>query len=100
MIEHLPEPTTALIKLSRFLEIGGQFYITAPFQPAKWKPEDGFEAWLRYSYMHVPAHLQYLSRRWFEGWCAANGFEIRHWDDSTDAHQAFETVLTRVTKRA
>jgi len=96
VIEHLPDPGEMIARLPAYLAPGGLVYITAPFRPPLWQPRDGLEPWLDYAYLHVPAHISYLSRRWFERLAAQQGLELVHWDDSADGHQVFEVVLTNL----
>ena len=94
VIEHLTDPVGMLRTISALLAPGGNAFITAPFRPAGWKRGQGIAAWRDYSYLHVPAHITYFSRRWFER-NAPREFEIAHWDASHENGQAFELVLRR-----
>lgn len=95
VIEHLLDPVEMIRNLSRRLEEDGRIFITAPYRPAGWNPGAGIDDWRRYSYLHVPAHISYLSRAWFE-WVASDaGLEVVHWDSNADHGQAFEVVLRR-----
>lgn len=95
VIEHLPRPARMLAQLSERVVPGGHVYITAPFRPPLWQPKHGLRPWLAYSYLHVPAHISYLSKRWLRDAAAKCGFELVHWDDSHDGHQVFEAVLRK-----
>jgi SAM-dependent methyltransferase len=95
VIEHLTDPGRLIAQLAGYLAPGGHAYFTAPFRPPLWQPRDGLAPWLTYGYLHVPAHISYLSRRWFERVATANGLELIHWDDSADGHQVFEAILRR-----
>ncbi|MGA9335686.1 MAG: class I SAM-dependent methyltransferase [Rudaea sp.] len=96
VIEHLPNPQAILANLAQRLIGGGKIYITAPFRPPLWKHRHGIGPWLTYGYLHVPAHLSYFSRCWFERKAPACGLELVHWDDSHDGHQVCEVVLSRL----
>ncbi|HEY2394779.1 MAG TPA: class I SAM-dependent methyltransferase [Rudaea sp.] len=96
VIEHLADPAAMLRRLSTLLVPNGKLFITAPFRPSKWKASDGIAAWNKYSYLHVPAHITYFSRRWFEQQKALNGLTVVAWDDSHEDGQAFELVLGKV----
>jgi SAM-dependent methyltransferase len=96
VIEHLPRPQAFLQDLAAYMAPGGKVYITAPFRPARWNSEDGFGPWLDYSYLHVPAHISYLSGKWMRAAAAESGFEVIRWDASIDGYQVFETVLQRL----
>jgi len=93
VIEHLVDPQAMLLKLAPRLSPDGRMLITAPYRPSGWQPTQGLAPWLAYSYLHVPAHVSYLSRRWFELTAARAGLELLHWDASSEDGQAFEVVL-------
>lgn len=63
VLEHVPQPRAFLAKLAAYVSPGGHIYVTAPFRPAFWRPRHGHRPWLRYEYLHVPAHVSYLSKR-------------------------------------
>lgn len=95
VIEHLRHPAAMLDELAGRLSAEGKILITAPHRPVGWQPGDGLEAWLDYSYLHVPAHIAYLSREWFEITASRVGLELIHWDAGHEEGQAFEAVLGR-----
>ena len=95
VLEHVPDPEATLSDVSRRVRRGGHVYITAPFRPSFWKTSHGLDPWLNYSYHHVPAHISYFSRAWFESVAPRVGLHLAHWDSSQDAHQAFEAVLEK-----
>jgi SAM-dependent methyltransferase len=94
VIEHVTDPASLLRQAAPFLARHGKLYITAPFRPALWKHGDGFKPWLGYSYLHVPAHISYLSSRWMRNAAKAAGLQLVHWDTSLDAFQVFEAILS------
>ncbi len=94
VIEHLANPASMLRTISALVQPGGAVFITAPFRPSGWRRGDAITAWRDYSYLHVPAHITYFSRQWFE-LQAASHFSIAHWDASHENGQAFELVLRR-----
>lgn len=93
VIEHVPDPNQFLGEIARRLQPAGSIFMTAPFRPAGWKPGGSLAAWRDYSYLHVPAHIAYLSRAWLERAATHAGLELVHWEDNHDGHQAFEAVL-------
>jgi 2-polyprenyl-3-methyl-5-hydroxy-6-metoxy-1,4-benzoquinol methylase len=95
VIEHLLDPGAMLAELAARLLPGGHLYIAAPFRPPLWRSEDGIRPWLSYSYLHVPAHVSYLSKRWFIQASQRAGLRLLRWDPSHDGHQAFEVVLQK-----
>ncbi len=95
VIEHLVDPRQMLATVAQLLERGGKLFVTAPHRPVKWKPSDGIERWRDYSYLHVPAHVTYFSRRWFEQVAPELGLRVAHWDARHEDGQAFELVLER-----
>ncbi|HET9031316.1 MAG TPA: methyltransferase domain-containing protein [Dokdonella sp.] len=96
VIEHLPRPGEIFIELAKHMAVDGKIYITAPFRPSLWQPEQGFEPWLSYPYLHVPAHLSYLSEKWMRTMAARSGFEVIRWDVSLDGYQVFEAILRKL----
>ena len=95
VIEHLVDPGLVLKKIGSLLAPGGRIFITAPFRPTGWRPDAGIDAWLRYSYLHVPAHVTYFSRQWFERAGRASGLTVTSWDNTHEDNQAFELVLLK-----
>lgn len=95
VIEHLVSPMQALGRLAGLLAPGGHLFVTAPYRPPGWRSGDGIAPWLGYSYLHVPAHISYLTRAWFEQAARRWGLVLKHFDPSHDGQQAFEAVLTR-----
>jgi trans-aconitate methyltransferase len=89
VIEHLPDPIAMLRRLRSVTR--GMIFMTAPHRPVRW---DGtIESWRKYSYNHVPAHLQYFSERGMQRMAEAAGFKIAYWDATSEDGQAFETWL-------
>lgn len=95
VIEHLVDPAAMLGDVSARLAAGGKLFITAPFRPSGWQPGDGLTGWREYSYLHVPAHVTYFSRAWFEHEAPRHGLHVAHWDASHEGGQAFELVLAK-----
>ena len=93
VIEHLVDPEGMLQTLAKLLAPGGRIFVTAPFRPTGWQPEQGISPWQDYSYLHVPAHVTYLSRRWFEQHMGMPDLFVVAWDASHEDGQAFELVL-------
>jgi 2-polyprenyl-3-methyl-5-hydroxy-6-metoxy-1,4-benzoquinol methylase len=93
VLEHLADPLAMLRQVAHLLVPGGKVFITAPFRPTRWQPGDGIAAWLSYSYLHVPAHITYFSKRWFEKQTC--GLKIEHWDSTHEDGQAFAVVLRK-----
>jgi len=95
VIEHLVDPAAMLDEIASRLAPGGKLFVTAPYRPSGWQAGQGLDAWLGYSYLHVPAHVTYFSKTWFEHAARRNGMHIAHWDASHEDGQAFELVLQR-----
>ena len=99
VIEHLTDPLAILRQLATLLSADGRIFVTAPFRPMGWKPKNGFRGWKDYSYLHVPAHITYFSRRWFDRFAPTCGLEVANWDASHEDGQAFELVLAPAQPR-
>ncbi len=95
VIEHLTDPAAMLAELHARLLAGGRLYVTATHRPPLWRGGDGIRPCLRYEYLHVPAHIAYLSRTRFEKVAAGPDFELVGWDTSHDGHQVLEVVLRK-----
>lgn len=93
VIEHLPDPKAMLAEIAGHLRPDGRIFVTAPYRPSRWNISQGIGPWLDYPYLHVPAHITYLSRSWFEHVAPGLGLTIIHWDPSHEDGQAFELVL-------
>ena len=96
VVEHLVDPAAMLAQIARRLARGGNLFVTAPYRPSGWQRGDGLAPWLDYSYLHVPAHVTYFSRAWFEHIAPRHGLAVAHWDASHEDGQAFELVLRKV----
>lgn len=94
VIEHLADPADMLRRLATLLAPNGRIFITAPFRPTNWSLAQGIVPWRSYSYLHVPAHITYFSRCWFEEYTGVPGLRVASWDDSHENGQAFELVLS------
>jgi len=94
VIEHLADPQAMLREIAALLQPNGKVFVTAPFRPSGWRDEQGLAPWRDYSYLHVPAHISYLSKRWFK-LRAPRELRIEHWDASAEGGQAFEVVLRK-----
>jgi SAM-dependent methyltransferase len=95
VIEHLVDPAAMLAEVSARLVPGGKLFVTAPFRPSGWTSADGIAKWRDYSYLHVPAHVTYFSRLWFEREAPRHGLAVAHWDAGHEDGQAFELVLAK-----
>jgi 2-polyprenyl-3-methyl-5-hydroxy-6-metoxy-1,4-benzoquinol methylase len=96
VIEHLLDPRQMIVELSSRLNPGGAIFITAPYRPIGWKPGDGIDAWTTYSYLHVPAHIAYLSESFYKDVCSRiDGLQLESWDASHEDGQAYEVVLRK-----
>jgi SAM-dependent methyltransferase len=96
VIEHVPDPRVTLRTIANLLAPNGKVFITAPFRPNGWQPKNGIALWHEYSYLHVPAHISYLSKLWFENSASMVGLALSHWDENQDGGQAFEVVLKKL----
>ena len=95
VIEHLVDPAAMLAEIAARLAPNGKLFVTAPYRPTGWRPNAGLTGWPEYSYLHVPAHVTYLSRAWFKRIAPRYGLRVTHWNARHEDGQAFEVVLTR-----
>jgi SAM-dependent methyltransferase len=93
VIEHVTDPGATIGMLAQRLVDGGALFLTAPYRPAQWTRADGIGAWQAYEYLHVPAHISYLSEAWFRHVATVHGLTLVHWNAEQDGSRAFEAVL-------
>ena len=93
VIEHLVDPVGMLTWLRRLIRSDGLVFVAAPHRPRGWSDGSGIQIWREWSYTHVPAHVQYFSRRSMEKAARDAGFDLAHWDDKQEEGQAFEAWL-------
>ena len=93
VFEHVPDPTETLRLLRPLLHPRGRVFITMPFRPRGRTRPILRDDWLSYSYLHVPAHLQYLSERSMRRLAERTGFEVTFWDATSEGGDACEVHL-------
>ncbi len=96
VIEHLPDPVAAMQRCKSLLAKGGTIFVTAPHRPEGWQAgKSTISEWQRYSYNHVPAHIQYFSKESMEKLAERSGCKLSYWADRHENGQAFEAWLGR-----
>ena len=94
VIEHLRDPVAAIQRCKSLLAKGGTIFITAPHRPEGWQPgKSAISEWQKYSYNHVPAHIQYFSRESMQRLVERVGCNLSYWNDRHENGQAFEAWL-------
>jgi len=93
VIEHLVDPRAVLAECRARLAGDGVIFITAPHRPREWRQGD-MDAWRKYSYNHVPAHIQYFSEGSMRRLAEAVGCELAYWSHDHEGGEAFEAWLT------
>jgi len=97
VIEHLKDPVSAVQRCRSLLANEGTIFITAPHRPEGWQIGiSGISQWQKYSYNHVPAHIQYFSRQSMQKLAERCGCQLSYWDDRHENGQAFEAWLTAI----
>lgn len=96
VIEHLNYPVDFLIQMAPLLSDTGIFFITAPYQPPNWATDkNDIEVWKKWSYNHVPAHLQYLTTESINAISKITNLEILSYENFHDGGSAFELMLSK-----
>lgn len=94
VIEHLPDPVAAIKRCKSLLAKDGTIFITAPHRPEGWQPgKSTISDWQKYSYNHVPAHIQYFARGSMQRLAERSGCNLSYWEDRHENGQAFEAWL-------
>jgi SAM-dependent methyltransferase len=94
VIEHLVDPVAVIRRCKSLLAPNGIIFVTAPHRPIGWR--DGtsdIASWEKYSYNHVPAHIQYFSMRSMRALSEQAGCILDFWSHSSEGGQAFEAWL-------
>jgi hypothetical protein len=96
VIEHLSYPVDFLIQISQLLSDTGIIFITAPYQPPNWgKAKNNIDIWKKWSYNHVPGHLQYLTPESIKAISTITNLKILSYENGHDGGSAFELMLTK-----
>ncbi len=93
VFEHVPDPTETLRLLRPLLKPSGRIFITMPYRPAGLLHPMSRADWMAYSYLHVPAHLQYLSERSMHRLADRTDLAVTFWDASSEGGDACEVHL-------
>lgn len=99
VIEHLVDPVAVVRRCRELLAPEGLIFVTAPHRPRGWQDAaPNLETWARYSYNHVPAHIQYFSEISLQRLAVTSGCSLIYWSHDHEGGEAFEAWL--VPKRS
>jgi SAM-dependent methyltransferase len=94
VIEHLVDPVAVIRRCKSVLGPRGMIFVTAPHRPVGWRDRTSdIAVWEKYSYNHVPAHIQYFSMKSMRALAENAGCVLAHWTHSHEDGQAFEAWL-------
>jgi 2-polyprenyl-3-methyl-5-hydroxy-6-metoxy-1,4-benzoquinol methylase len=94
VIEHLVDPVAVIQRCKALLHLDGIIFITAPHRPIGWNTKSSdISLWKKYSYNHVPAHIQYFSKASMRTLASKVGCVLDYWSDAHEGGQAFEAWL-------
>lgn len=94
VIEHLLEPVQVIRRCKSLLGRNGVIFVTAPHRPVGWSDgESDIAVWEKYSYNHVPAHIQYFSKKSMRKLSEYAGCTLDRWSHKSEDGQAFEAWL-------
>ena len=94
VIEHLVAPIEVIRRCKSLLRKDGVIFITAPHRPIGWRDnERDIALWEKYSYNHVPAHIQYFSKKSMRQLAEKAGCNLDFWSHNSEEGQAFEAWL-------
>jgi len=94
VIEHLLDPVAVIRRCKSLLRQHGVIFITAPHRPIGWRDNTSDIAlWEKYSYNHVPAHIQYFSMKSMRVLSEQAGCILDYWSHLHEGGQAFEAWL-------
>jgi 2-polyprenyl-3-methyl-5-hydroxy-6-metoxy-1,4-benzoquinol methylase len=94
VIEHLVDPVEVIRRCKSLLRQHGVIFVTAPHRPIGWRDsETEIAVWEKYSYNHVPAHIQYFSKKSMRKLAEKAGCTLDRWSHNSEEGQAFEAWL-------
>src|SRR6202158_1304275 len=94
VIEHLVDPVAVIRRCKSLLRQHGVIFITAPHRPIGWRDNaSDIALWEKYSYNHVPAHIQYFSKKRMRTLSEKAGCTLDYWTHNHEQGQAFEAWL-------
>lgn len=94
VIEHLIDPVAVIRRCKSLLRQHGVIFITAPHRPIGWRDNTSDIAlWEKYSYNHVPAHIQYFSKKSMRTLSEKAECTLDYWSHNHEQGQAFEAWL-------
>jgi 2-polyprenyl-3-methyl-5-hydroxy-6-metoxy-1,4-benzoquinol methylase len=94
VIEHLVDPLAVIRRCKSLLRRRGVIFITAPHRPIGWTDKTSDIAlWEKYSYNHVPAHIQYFSKKSMRKLSEMAACTLHYWSHKPEEGQAFEAWL-------
>ena len=94
VIEHLVDPVEVIRRCKSLLRQHGVIFITAPHRPIGWRDNaSDIALWEKYSYNHVPAHIQYFSKKSMRTLSEKAGCTLDYWSHNHEEGQAFEAWL-------
>jgi SAM-dependent methyltransferase len=94
VIEHLVDPVRVIRRCKSLLRRHGVIFVTAPHRPVGWRDDaSDITLWEKYSYNHVPAHIQYFSAKSMRKLSEAAGCTLDYWSHNHEEGQAFEAWL-------
>ena len=98
VIEHLVDPEEAIRRCNDLLRQHGVIFVTAPHRPIGWRDsETDITVWEKYSYNHVPAHIQYFSKKSMRKLSEKAGCTLDYWSHNSEEGQAFEGMAAVAT---
>lgn len=94
VIEHLVDPVAVIARCKSLLRRDGVIFVTAPHRPIGWRDNaSDISVWEKYSYNHVPAHIQYFSKKSMQRLAERAGCSLDYWNHGHEDGQAFEAWL-------
>lgn len=99
VFEHLIDPIDVLRKCGELLDDKGIIFINAPHRPANWNDSSSFESWEKWSYNHVPTHINYYNSNSLTKAAERSGLEMVFFEAKAEEGQAFEVWFAKKKKQ-
>lgn len=98
-LTHVLEHVKRLLKIiqfcAKYIMPGGIIFISKPHRPMNWSTNKNIENWRNWSLNHVPAHLQYFSKKSVDFITGNTGLKTLFFDNTLNNGIGLEIWLTK-----
>ena len=96
VFEHLIFPKDVLNVCRKLLDENGMIFINAPHRPKGWNNSSSFSEWEKWSYNHVPTHINYYNENSLQKLANKTGLKLVFYEATAEEGQAFEVWFSKL----